>query len=83
MDNQNFEEINTKEKDRFSLKDLVDLVELFVLAIMAILIVFTVFCRISFVQGSSMEKTLLENNMRSLSDPGAAERLLAGRAGRA
>ncbi len=68
MEPEILEEKAKKENDKFSLVDFVDLVELFVFAISAILIIFTIFCRISFVQGSSMESTLLENDVLLVSD---------------
>ena len=57
-----------KPKDRLTAKDVYDLIELFVLAIGVIMLIFTLLCRISFVQGGSMEKTLFENDVLLVSD---------------
>lgn len=61
---------NTKKRqdDRFQLKDVYDLIELFVVAVGVIMLVFTLLCRVSFVQGTSMENTLLENDVLLVSD---------------
>ncbi len=61
------QEKKTRDND-FRFTDLLDLIELFVLALGAIMLVFTLLCRISFVQGSSMESTLLENDVLLVSD---------------
>lgn len=66
------EQVSPQEKkprdDKFRFTDLLDLIELFVLALGLIMLVFTLLCRISFVQGSSMESTLLENDVLLVSD---------------
>lgn len=54
--------------EKFHLSDILDLIELFVVALGVIMIVFTLLCRISFVQGSSMETTLLEDDVLLISD---------------
>lgn len=66
------EQVSPQERkpsdDKFRFTDLLDLIELFVLALGLIMLVFTLLCRISFVQGSSMESTLLENDVLLVSD---------------
>ena len=57
-----------RKSDRLHLSDVYDLIELFVLAVGIIMLIFTLLCRISFVQGSSMENTLLENDVLLVSD---------------
>ena len=57
-----------KKNDRLHLSDVYDLIELFVLAVGVIMLIFTLLCRISFVQGSSMENTLMENDVLLVSD---------------
>ena len=54
--------------DSFRAKDVYDLVELFVIAVGVIMLIFTLLCRISFVQGTSMENTLMENDVLLISD---------------
>lgn len=57
-----------RRDDSFHLADLLDLIELFVVAVGVIMLIFTLLCRISFVQGSSMENTLLEDDVLLVSD---------------
>lgn len=65
----NVDTVTKKAKDDgFHLKDVYDLVELFVIAVGVIMLIFTLLCRISFVQGTSMENTLMENDVLLVSD---------------
>lgn len=66
--NEELKKPNRKQDASFGLKDVYDLIELFVVALGVIMLIFTLLCRVSFVQGSSMENTLLENDVLLVSD---------------